>query len=104
MKEVKNSWRTVDLTAFATTVPSDPQDYMQNSICPICHNHFIRNPHLIESVLNDPKASFIANLVIHYRDVHLRYWKVIEEGNGKSYPWQKSPETEKRKVNESSKR
>lgn len=105
MKKVKNHWGAVKLTKFASAAPSDPQDYMRKNICPICHNHFIRKPYLIEGLLNDPKASFIVQLVLHYREAHIRYWKVIEEGNGKSrYRWFKNPENEERKVNETSKR
>jgi preprotein translocase subunit SecE len=92
-------------TGGAKTVLSDALVFMRDNICPICQKHFF--PEVTPLVENetDVKAAYFANLVIHYRDEHLNWFKKVKYGGGKElYGWYKGDRIEWQKVTESSKR
>ena len=53
----------------------DPQRYITDSICPICHEHFAKSVYLTEQLQGDPRAEFLANLVNHYLYEHIHWLK-----------------------------
>ena len=87
------------------SVFDNPERYMTDNLCPICQKHFEPAEYLKGGFADDPKALFIANLVIHYRQEHINWFEAIEGIDAqKKYRWYKGDDMERRRVNESSKR
>lgn len=86
------------------TVPAPIQG--DRVYCPICGQTFRRSEYLA-TVFDDPLALWLANMVTHYRHVHITSWNKMWGRRG-SYYRQAAHfgdyEVEKQKVNERAKR
>ena len=73
--------------------------------CPICGAYFADSDHLRKAI-PDEKVRWLANMVTHYRHVHINHWNRCWGGAGRFYRkgWFEDYEQEKQKVNNSAKR
>ena len=84
----------------------EAKTYLEEQLCPICHEKIVQSEALTESFKNDPKTIWISNLVTHYRHNHITSWDKCWGDHGSKYRngWFGDYEEEKRKVNERAKR
>ncbi len=75
-------------------------------MCPIC-NHFFRTSDFLNNEIHDEHVRWLANMVTHYRHVHLKSWDKMWGHNGHYYRhgWYDGDyESHKKDVNERAKR
>ena len=82
----------------------DTFDYMV--YCPICKHYFDGSEYLKTVFLDDEKALWFANMVMHYRHSHITSWNKCWGYGGRYYRsgWFGDYDEEKAKVNERAKR
>lgn len=73
--------------------------------CPIC-KHINSGSDYLKGVFSDQKSLWLANMVMHYRHDHIKWWNNCWGRNGVYYQgrWFKNYDEEKSKVNECAKR
>lgn len=74
--------------------------------CPLCDEYFMESDYLNSVFSNKKKASWLANMVTHYRHHHITSWNKCWGKYGSRYRsnWFGDYDEEKKKVNERAKR